>query len=224
MTALGRAALATLVGLTLACDGGASVRAAQASDAGNAAQRTDLERARPDSIVRARPGYVVDSILSVEEEIRRFQATLGARPSNLGNGATTRAALVARFVRAIERNDTTTLRQLVVDRDEFGYLIYPTSPSVAPPYRQSPDLVWLMRSAATEKAITRLMARFGSLPLRFAGFSCPAQSERQGENTIWSACVVRRAGDDGDTISLRMFGSIIERAGRFKFLSLSNGL
>ena len=217
-------ALALSIGLTLGCDGAASARAAQASDAGSASRRADLERARQDSIVRARPGYIVDSILPVEEEIRRFQAMLGPRPSNFSNGATTRAALVARFVRAIERNDTTSLRRLVVDREEFGYLVYPTSPNVAPPYRQSPDLVWLMRSASTDKAVTRLMARFGGRPLGFAGHSCPVPAAHQAENTVWSGCVVRRAGDGGNTASLRMFGSIIERGGQFKFLSLSNGL
>jgi len=69
-----------------------------------------------------------------------------------------------------------------------------------------------------------LMARFGGRPLGFAGHSCATPLERQGENTVWSGCIVRRAGNGGDTTALRMFGSIIERGGRFKFLSLSNGL
>jgi hypothetical protein len=224
VAALGMTALGTLIGLTLACDGAPSARAAEATGAGDGARRADVERARQDSIVRARPGYIIDSILPVKEEIRRFQATLGERASAFSHGATTRRALVTRFVRAIERNDTSALRQLVVDRNEFGYLVYPTSPNVAPPYRQSPDLVWLMRSASTDKAVTRLMAMFGGRPLGFAGHSCPVPAERQSENTVWSACVVRRAGDAGDTTSLRMFGAIIERDGQFKFLSLSNGL
>jgi hypothetical protein len=216
--------LATLISLTLACDGGPPIGAAQATDAGDAGRRAELERVHQDSIVRARPGYIIDSILPVEEEIRRFQTTLGERPSGFSHGAPTRPALVAQFVRAIERNDTSALRQLVVDRDEFGYLVYPTSPNVAPPYRQAPHLVWLMRSAGTEKAVTRLMARFGGRPVGVSGHACPAPPERQGENTVWSGCVVKRTADTGDTTSLRMFGSIIERHGRFKFLSLSNGL
>jgi hypothetical protein len=217
---------AILASGSAACDNGASVRTARAAsaDSATAEQRAESERARQDSIVRARPGYIVDSILPVEEQIRRFRATLGTRPGGFSHGAATRQALVAQFVRAIERNDTTALTQLVVDRDEFGYLVYPTSPNVASPYRQAPDLVWLMRSAGTEKAVTRLMARFGGRPLGFVGHSCATPRERQGENTVWSRCVVRRAGDRGDTTSLRMFGSIIQRGGQFKFLSLSNGL
>ena len=212
--------------LSLACESRTSIRVAEAStgDSSRSVTRSERERARQDSIVRARPGYIVDSIRPIEEEIRRFQATLGERPSGFTNGAVTRSELVMKFVRAIEQNDTTGLTRLVVNRDEFGYLVYPSSPNAAPPYRQAPDLVWLMRSAGTGKASARLFARFGGRSIGFAGYSCPDGSINEGANTVWSGCVVRRAQSAGDTIALRMFGTIIERDGRFKFLSLSNGL
>jgi hypothetical protein len=131
---------------------------------------------------------------------------------------------VTRFVRALEQNDTTALRRLVVDRGEFGYLVYPTSPNVAPPYRQSPDLVWLFRSASTDKAVTRLFGRFGGRPLGYTGFACPGTADRQGANTLWSDCVVNRVTAHNDSVELRMFGAIVGREGQFKFLSLTNGL
>lgn len=217
---LGR--IATLLALAVAggCEG-SPIRRAEASAAGSA---FELERARQDSIVRSRPGYVVDSILPVEEEIRRFQATAGDRPAGLSGGAPSRSALVAAFVRAVEGNDTTTLARLVIDRGEFGHLIYPGSPNAKPPYRQSPEVVWLQRSASTGKGTSRLLARFGGRPLGFAGHSCPTPPDRQGTNTVWSGCVVRRLDAAGDTIRLRMFGPIVEHGGRFKFLSLTNGL
>ena len=209
----------------LACDGRSAIRNAEASspDSVTPARRTEAERARQDSIVRARPGYIIDSLLPVEEEIRRFQATIAVRPTAFSNAASSRSALVKQFVRALEQNDTTALVKLVVDRAEFGFLIYPTSPNVAPPYRQSPDLVWLSRSASTDKALTRLFDRFGGKSLGYAGFTCPDSPDRQGANTLWSACVVSRVSA-GDTTRLRMFGAIVARAGRFKFLSLTNGL
>jgi hypothetical protein len=222
---LGMTAVAILASLTLACDGGPSVRAAQASSADSAelARRTDMELIRQDSLVRAHPGYIVDSILPVEEEIRRFQATLGDRPSGFANGATSRSGLVAAFARALEHNDTTALMRLVINRAEFGYLVYPTSPNAAAPYRQSPDLVWLMRSAANEKAASRLMSRFGGHPPHLASYAC-RPAERQGDNRLWTGCTVRWITARGNANDLRMFGSIIERNGRFKLLSLTNGL
>jgi hypothetical protein len=211
---------------TLACDGRGAIRTAEASapDSATLARRAEAERARHDSIVRARPGYIIDSILPVEEEIRRFQATIPTQPTAFSNGARSRSELVKRFVRALEQNDTTALRRLVVDRAEFGYLVYPTSPNVAPPYRQSPDLVWLFRSASSDKAVNRLFGRFGGKPLGYAGFACPAAVDRQEANTLWSDCVVKRVTAGGDSVHLRMFGAIVGRGGQFKFLSLTNGL
>ena len=203
----------------LACDGRSSVRTAEASIAD-----ANASRARQDSIVRARPGYVIDSILPVEEEIRRFQATLDRHPDGFTNGAPSRSALVRQFVRAIEANDTTALARLVVDRAEFGYLVYPTSPNAAPPYRQSPSLVWLTRSAGTAKGADRLLARYGGRQIGYVGYSCHGAAERRGENTIWAQCAVRLTTAGRETSSLRLFGPIVERGGRFKFLSLTNGL
>ena len=205
----------------LACErGGIPVARASTSDTATA---TSLARARHDSILRATPGYIIDSLLPVEEEIRRFQAQLGPEPQSFSYGAESRDALVEAFVTAIERNDTTALARLVVNRREFGYLVYPTSPNVSPPYRQAPQLVWLQRSAMTNKSASRILERFGGRPLGFLGYQCSPTPVQQGENTLWDGCVVsRRAGDASS--SLRMFGPIIERGGRFKFLSLSTGL
>jgi len=214
----------TLLALVLVggCDSQSPVRRAETSPAVAA---TDLDRARQDSIVRSRPGYAIDSIRPVEEDILRFQAALGPRPEAFTNGAPNRTALVAEFARAIERNDTTALARLVVDRAEFGYLIYPASPNARPPYRQAPDIVWLQRSASTARASSRLLARFGGRPLKLAGHACPAPPDHQGENTVWTGCVVRRAdAGHGDTTTVRLFGAIVERGGRYKFLSLANAL
>lgn len=212
--------------MALACDGGTAVRTASASttDSTIARQRAEAERARQDSIVRSRPGYIIDSILPVEEELRRFQATIAARPLGFTDGATSRSALVADFVRALEHDDTTALMHLVINRAEFGYLIYPISPNAKPPYRQSPELVWMSRAASTDKALTRLLSRFGGKPLGFAGLTCPDTAIREGANTVWSNCVVKRLTTGGDTVQLRMFGAIVSREGRYKFLSLTNGL
>ena len=117
------------------------------------------------------------------------------------------------------------MARLVINRAEFGYLIYPTSPNVAPPYRQSPDLVSMLQSAGTDKAVSRLFRRFGGKLLGYAGFACSDSTVHQGENTLWSGCAVRLVSTEtGDTRSVRLFGPIVQRGRTFKFLSLSNGL
>jgi len=218
-------ALATLA----SCEGGQGIPSARAAehspnDAASQTARAESERARQDSIVRARPGYVIDSILPAEEEIRRFQAAAGDKPSALENGAPSREALIAKFVAALERGDTTTLRSLVVTKQEFAYLVYPTSPNARPPYRQAPDLVWLMRSAGTNKAVRRLGDRFGGKPLGYTGVDCTTPVEQQGDNAVWGSCALRLVSAAGDTTRLRLFGAVIARHGTYKFLSLANGL
>ena len=212
------------IALLAACERTPAIRLAEAS-ATDSLARVEHERARQDSIVRSRPGYIVDSILPVAEEIRRFQATLESHPTSLSDGAASRSSLVARFVRALEKNDMSALARLVVTRAEFGHLIYPTSANAAPPYRQSPQLVWLTRSASTEKASSRLLRRFGGKPFGYVGYTCNDDVAHEGANTVWSACAVRFVEPGTrDTTQLRLFGAIVERDGRFKFLSLTNGL
>ena len=213
-------------GLTAGCSTRASIQggAEGAEATADSSTRVESARARHDSTVRMRPGYVVDSILPVDVEIRRFQATLGEQPAGLTGGAVSREALVRAFVRAIEQNDTSALAGLVVDRREFGFLVYPDSPNAMPPYRQSPSIVWLTRSAGTEKSAGRLLQRFAGRSMAYAGFTCPTDAAVQGANTIWSNCVVNRLGAAGDTTRVRLFGAIMERGGRYKFLSLAGGL
>ena len=123
-----------------------------------------------------------------------------------------------------ERADSGALASLVVDKGEFAFLIYPTSPNASPPYRQSPQLVWLTRSAANAKAAARLLARFGGHSIQYVGFTCPEPATPHGANTLWAGCAVELLSSAGDTVPLRMFGPIVQRDGRFKILSLTNAL
>lgn len=186
--------------------------------------RDAAERARQDSVNRAHPGYIVDSILPVREEIRRFQANLPRRAERLEGGATTRDSLVKAFVAAVEANDTTSLVGLMIDRAEFGYLVYPTSRYTRPPYRQSPDIVWLRIRIESNKSASRLLARLGGKPLGFTGYRCAPNPEVEGPNRLWSACVARHSAGTAGSTEMRLFGDIVERDGRFKFVSLSNGI
>ena len=68
-----------------------------------------IARARQDSINRASPGYVIDSVLPVEEEIRRFRAAVGgATAAELQHASASRTELVERFVRDLATPATRT--------------------------------------------------------------------------------------------------------------------
>jgi hypothetical protein len=162
----------------------------------------------------------VDSIFTPEESVRRFRVGLPA-VAGLSGGARSREGLVRKFVRAVERSDTATIRRLVLDRAEFAYLYYPSSPYAAPPYSQPPGLMWFQIQLNSEKGIVRVLRRFGGQPVPYKGHVCSAAPLRQGENRFWQECTMRLSAGGGTAVK-RLFGAIVERGGRFKFVSYAN--
>jgi hypothetical protein len=183
-----------------------------------------IARARQDSINRAQPGYVIDSILPIEEELRRFRADLPDAPTALDGGGTSRDGLVRMFIAGLEARDTTALTAMLMDRAEFAYLVYPESPWTAPPYRQSPGLVWMMASRENGTGLGRLLQRLGGRSLSFQSYRCDPEPEHLGANRIWRQCLLRIVRSPGDTTSMRLFAGIIERGGQFKIYSYGNDL
>lgn len=204
---------AFLLGTLAACGGQAGST--------DSARADSVARARQDSINRAQPGYIVDSILPVEEELRRFRADLGDAPTALSGGASSREALVRRFTHALETSDTTALIRMAVSRAEYAWLVYPESPFTRPPYRQPPGLAWMQLMSSSGSGLARLLARKAGRPVGEPSVSCGSES-LEGMNRTWRDCVVTVRASDGQTTRARWFGAIIERGGHVKFLSFAN--
>lgn len=209
--------LLALFGLACGRAGGSESRAADSI-------RTDsIARARQDSINRAQPGYIVDSLLPIEEELRRFRAAIGGSPvTALAHGSASREDLVRRIVRDVAARDTADLRALSITAREFADVVYPSSPHTHPPYRQAPGLVWTQIAAPSASGFGRLMQRRGGVAFTYAGHTCRPDPERQGDNRLWVGCTVRLVENGRDTTTQRWFGTIVERAGSFKLLSFAN--
>lgn len=185
--------------------------------------KDSLARVRQDSINRTLPGYVIDSILPVEEQLRRFRASIGGTPvTSLQHGSPSRGALIDRFMRALVAGDSAVLRAMVVSPREFADLIYPESPNVRPPYQQDPALVWRTIQNPSESGFIRLVRRAGGVPVKLKSYRCDAKPVSEGVNRLWGNCVLTLVGKQGDTSTHRFFGSILERGGRFKFMSYKN--
>ena len=186
-------------------------------------RQDSVARASQDSINRAQPGYVVDSVLPVEEELRRFRKAVGGTPvTALSNGSNSREALVRRIVRGVANRDSADLRALTLTAREFADLVYPSSPYTHPPYRSPPGLVWMQISQPSQTGLKRLLARQGGTAYEYVDHSCKSTPERQGPNTLWLDCQVRVIAPTRETLTQRWFGSIIERGGVYKVVSFSN--
>lgn len=191
--------------------------------AADPARTEAVARARQDSINRAQPGYVVDSILPVEEQLRRFRAGLPDTLRMFEGGASSRDALVWAFARNLEAADTGALVRLTISRAEFAWLVYPDSPLSAPPYRQAPDVAWMRHGAASSAGLGRLIDRLGGSRLGLKSWGCLEGPINEGANTVWRDCAVRFEKAGAGEQTLRLFSSIIGRNGRFKILSYANG-
>jgi hypothetical protein len=166
---------------------------------------------------------VVDSALSVEEELRRFRAAIGGQPvRRLAHASASIEALVARFARALVQNDTGEFRRMGVSAREYADLVYPESPHTHPPYRQSVSFSWFQVQSASVVGLSRMLERRGGRPLHVSGHVCTRRPEQQGSNRLWTRCLVRVRQTDGSETEERLFGALLERDGQFKFLSFAN--
>lgn len=167
---------------------------------------------------------IVDSIFPIQEELRRFRDALGGEaPTGLSGGASSRDALVDRFVTALEAADTATFQDLLLTRAEFAWLYYPHTRFTAPPYELAPGLLWFQMENGTSRGFHRMMLRMGGRPAHVAGYACPQEPLVEGPNRVWEECVLHLAPPGGEARDFRLFGSILERDGIFKFVSYTNG-
>lgn len=169
------------------------------------------------------PPTRVDSAVPREVALVKFQQA-SQRATALEGGTASLDALVRAFLRAVEARDTVALRRLVLSRAEFAYLYYPTSAQGLPPYSLSPDLYWFMTVEQSNRGAHTLLTELGGKHLPYAGYRCGGDSTVEGENTLWGPCLIQTVQRGGDTLSQRLFGPIVARGGRYKFLSYSNKL
>ncbi|MEK7400927.1 MAG: hypothetical protein AABZ80_01050 [Gemmatimonadota bacterium] len=162
------------------------------------------------------------SPVSLDSALTLFRT--GLHPlSELENSEPSLDLAVGRLFRSIARSDTAELRAVVMSRREFAWLYYPTSPFTRAPTKQEPGLAWFLHVQNSQKGASRLLSRYGRRPLTLERNECKGPGRIEGLNRIWDDCMQRLAVD-GDTVSIRLFGGIYERQGRFKVFSYSNDL
>lgn len=230
--------LTGIFAIAVGCDSEGPDAVANASAANASAANASAPNVAAANASAASP--VVDSIFPVEEEIRRFRETLEEAPDTLRRGSESRDELVLRVVRAIETADTAALAAMTLDRAEFAWLYYPHSRYTKRPYRLSPALAWYQLQNRSSQGLTRLLRRYAGVEMGYIGYECPDEPEMEEENRYWHGCVIIHAdpaadpaaaegaaeasGAEAEPIRIRLFGSIMERDGRYKLAGFSNGL
>jgi hypothetical protein len=169
-------------------------------------------------------GVAGDSLLPMDEMIARFQSELPVVESLGRDAPASREELLARFAAAVEAGSLVELRAITVNAAEFAHLVFPTSIYSRSPYAQPPAVNWLLLDQNSMKGESRLLRRYGGRAFDVAGHRCDGEPKSEGDNRIHDPCTLRIRQADGSVEDVRLFGSILERDGRFKLLSLANRL
>ena len=166
---------------------------------------------------------VVDSFVPREVALRQFQQSLTV-VEQLESPYSTPDSLVAAFVRALSVRDTAALVAMTVNKSEFAYLYYPTTPQSLPPYDLEPGLMWQLIQQRSERGIRRALDLYGGKSLRLVSYDCGTASSREGDNTLFGPCTVHLRDGSGQRQSAQLLSQVLARGGRYKVLSYANKL
>lgn len=163
---------------------------------------------------------MVDSILPIEEQLRRVRVGL-PQVGSLENGAPSRDALVREVIRSVEASDTAALNRLLLTPAEFAWIYYPGHVYARPPYELDPRTFWALVQGGNEKGLARLLRQRAGHSLDFRGYRCDDSGAVEAPLREWKECHVR-VRVEGERKEEVLFGSIVELNGTFKLVSYAN--
>lgn len=172
--------------------------------------------------LRKTPGYVIDSVFTPEENLRRFQADLPAPvDGRLSGGAKSSDALVRQYWTLLASGDTLAMTPLIVSRAEYAYLYFPESVEGAS--GMPPAVGWELIVRQSGRGLTRALFQAQRGPATVVRTVCSDAPRVMGKNTLYGPCgiVIRR---DGAEETLWIVKSLVERDGIHKMLGLQNDL
>ena len=174
-----------------------------------------------DAASEAEAAVRVDSIRPPAEALARFREGLPIADS-LAGGAPSRDSLVARFVEAVALQDTAAIRGMVLSRAEYGWIYFPSLQRMNPGTNLQPEVMWMLHTQESQKGITRVLRRLGGGQARFGAYACEDAPQVEEANRYFHQCTIQTIAPDGEKAPLKLFGSIIERGGRWKIVSYGN--
>lgn len=172
--------------------------------------------------LRKTPGYVIDSVFTPEENLRRFQSTvIGAPPTRLSGGARSTDDLLRQYWALLSTADTLNMSPLVVSRAEYAFLYFPESEEG--PNGMPPHIGWELIVRQSGRGLFRALVIAQREPSPVLRTECSDTPRKVGKSTIYGPCgvVIMRNGVE-ETIWVAK--TLIERDGIHKLMGLQNEL
>jgi hypothetical protein len=128
-------------------------------------------------------------------------------------------ALATAVLAGIARNDHAALEALALSEAEFRQAIWPELPAARPERNMPLDYVWQDLGQKSRASLGSTLARHGGRRYELV------EVKTLGESTTYETFAVRRdteltvRTEDGQRRDVRLFGSMVVRAGRYKIFS-----
>ena len=139
--------------------------------------------------------------------------------TRLSNSYGSAEALSRAVLTAIEHRDADALRALALDREEFTEQVWPELPAARPERHLSSSFVWGDLNQKSDITLRETLAAHGGKKYEFVSVRF------LGDTTLYNSYRVHRESElavkdaAGTEMQLRMFGSVIEKSGRYKVFS-----
>lgn len=146
-------------------------------------------------------------------------ATAGACGPSLQNGYDSPETLAAAVLDALAARDEAALRRMALDEGEFREQVWPELPASRPERKMPFSYVWTDLQTKSDLGRASVLAEHGGRrydlrKVRFAG-----ETSRYDSFLVHRESIVDVRDQDGRDHALQLFGSMIQKGGRFKVFS-----
>jgi len=145
-----------------------------------------------------------------------------AERSPLANARTSPEALAEAALAAVTANDEEALSALMITRDEYETLLWPSLPD----RNQMPfDFVWSLTGPRSRKARREVLGEYGGLPLELVGVDLGEDIEEYEEFVLYrEARMTVRRTDNGREGTFPLMDVLVVMDGGWKFLNFVEDL
>ena len=140
-----------------------------------------------------------------------------ARP--LPNSHTSLEALTAAVLDAVESRDAVALRSLALDEREFREHVWPELPASRPERNLPFSYVWTDLNTKSEAGLNAVLAACGGRRYQLDRVRFTGGATQYETFVVHRESVVDVRDGEGRRETLQLFGSVIEKGGRFKVFS-----
>jgi len=119
-------------------------------------------------------------------------------------------------------NDREALDRFRISREEYMAVVWPELPvSKIEQWKSQSGFVWSQHAAKSDQGLRMIIARFGGKTLTVRSVTCKTPAQEYATFKLHVRPAVELVDQSGATQADPVFGTIIERSGRFKVFSYS---